>query len=405
MLQLSHNEEFVKLQNEGINYNLLGGNIVIVPNVPYLNPNKELKAGTLVIQLTTAGNTLLPPSDHTAHWVGECPSYPDGSEVRGLVNGAQTTNWGNGIVSNYFFSCKPTEYADGKYKSYYEKIKRYLLTISSPAEVLYPEECKKMRKPVIIQEEEIPFVYGDTNSSRAEILGISETMKNQKVAIVGLGGTGAYLLDYLAKCPVAEIHLYDNDFFETHNAFRSPGAASVETLSEHKTKVEYYAEVYGRMKKNIIPHCELITPENVAQLDDMDMVFICVDKVSVRVMIANHLIDNSRPFIDSGLGFDINGAGRITGQVRVTTGVNGQYDHIKDAFGNQEIDDDLYASNIQVAELNSLAAILSILKWKRMLGFYGDAAEDDASFSYNVQGNSIIPFMPANEIEDEQATE
>ena len=32
-----------------------------------------------------------------------------------------------------------------------------------------------------------------------------------KVAVIGLGGTGSYLLDALAKCPVAEIHLYDDD--------------------------------------------------------------------------------------------------------------------------------------------------------------------------------------------------
>lgn len=396
MLQLSHNDEFIRLQNDGINYNMLGGNIVLIPNVPYLNPNKELKAGTLVIQLTTAGDNLLPPHDHTAYWLGECPSYQDGTEVRGLVNGQQTKNWGNGIVSNFFLSCKPTEYSDGKYKSYYEKITRYLLTISSPAENLYPEECKKMRKPVIIQEEASPFVYGDTNSSRAEILGISETMKNQRVAIVGLGGTGAYLLDYVAKCPVTEIHLYDNDFFETHNAFRSPGAASLDKLNEHISKVEYYSGVYRHMHKHIIPHCELINKENVTLLDDMDMVFICVDKVSVRAMIANHLIDIGHPFIDSGLGFNINDNGRIAGQVRVTTGVNGQYNHIKDAFGSVDVDDDLYASNIQVAELNSFAALMSILKWKRMLGFYADDAADDQSFSYSVQGNTIIPFTNNN---------
>ena len=126
------------------------------------------------------------------------------------------------------------------------------------------------------------------------------------------------------------------------------------------------------------------------------MVFICVDKVSVRAMIANHLIDIGHPFIDSGLGFNINDNGRIAGQVRVTTGVNGQYNHIKDAFGSVDVDDDLYASNIQVAELNSFAALMSILKWKRMLGFYADDAADDQSFSYSVQGNTIIPFTNNN---------
>ena len=50
----------------------------------------------------------------------------------------------------------------------------------------------------------------------------------KKVVIVGLGGTGGYLLDLLAKTPIEEIHLYDDDIFGTHNAFRAPGAASLD---------------------------------------------------------------------------------------------------------------------------------------------------------------------------------
>ena len=57
-------------------------------------------------------------------------------------------------------------------------------------------------------------------------------LMNHKVAIIGLGGTGSYILDMLAKTPVSEIHLFDGDDFLTHNAFRSPGAASLDDLSK-----------------------------------------------------------------------------------------------------------------------------------------------------------------------------
>ena len=75
----------------------------------------------------------------------------------------------------------------------------------------------------------------------------------------------------------------------------------------------------------------------------------------------------------------------------MSTGFFGNYDHLRDAFGSQEMDDDLYRSNIQVAELNALAAILSILKWKRMLEFYGDSTSaDDLNISYTVADNTVI---------------
>lgn len=67
---------------------------------------------------------------------------------------------------------------------------------------------------------ETVFQYIDTNSSRANIEMINMKLERQKIAIIGLGGTGAYILDMVAKTPVKEIHLFDGDSFDQHNAFR-----------------------------------------------------------------------------------------------------------------------------------------------------------------------------------------
>lgn len=392
MEQLCLSEDLIRLRNEGVVFSLAGGRHLSVDGVPYLNQQKVLKSGTLVMKLATSGTTIRPPEDHTAYWIGEQPAEADGSLIKGLVNGPSSEPLDNGRRASFFLSCKQIG-PDGRYipyPDYYDKVKKHLAIISAPAKRLYPDECAKMVKPLIIQEEESPFVYGDTNASRANITGISERLENQKVAIVGLGGTGAYLLDYLAKCPVKEIHLFDDDYFDTHNAFRCPGAASIEDLNTRPRKVQYLYALYSHMHKGVVPHCVRVTEENMSVLDDMDFVFISVDSVAARTAIANHLIDLEKPFIDSGLGFEIN-QDRIVGQVRVTTGFVGNYGHLRDAFGVQEMDDDLYRSNIQVAELNSLAAILSILKWKRMLEFYGDTTTaNDLNIAYTVADNTII---------------
>jgi hypothetical protein len=43
-------------------------------------------------------------------------------------------------------------------------------------------------------------------------------------------------LDFVAKTPVEEIHLFDSDVFLQHNAFRAPGAINKERFSEHLKK-------------------------------------------------------------------------------------------------------------------------------------------------------------------------
>src|SRR5258708_40318449 len=67
------------------------------------------------------------------------------------------------------------------------------------------------------------FKFHDTLTSRAEITDLSTKFANDVVAIIGVGGTGAYVLDFLVKTPVREIRAFDLDVFHVHNAFRSPG--------------------------------------------------------------------------------------------------------------------------------------------------------------------------------------
>jgi hypothetical protein len=121
----------------------------------------------------------------------------------------------------------------------------------------------------------------------------------------------------------------------------------------------------------------------------MDIVFICVDSVSARNLIAGYLIEKGKPFIDSGMGLEkVND--QLVGQVRVTTGLPSHHLHVKEAFGDSTIDDDIYASNIQLSELNCLAANLMLIKWKRLIGIYNDQAEHDFNSVYSIGNNKLL---------------
>ena len=69
------------------------------------------------------------------------------------------------------------------------------------------------------------------------------------IAIIGLGGTGAYVLDFLVKTPVRKFgHLTDP--FHVHNAFRSPGKLEPSELG--KPKAEVYLSRYENFRTGTI---------------------------------------------------------------------------------------------------------------------------------------------------------
>jgi len=126
------------------------------------------------------------------------------------------------------------------------------------------------------------FNYPDTNSSRANINQLNEVFGNQKVAIVGIGGTGSYILDLLAKTPVKEIHIYDGDEFELHNAFRAPGAPTIEKLREKHPKTDYLCDIYKNMHRHITSHPYHIEKTNIHEMLGLSFVFICMEKGELK---------------------------------------------------------------------------------------------------------------------------
>lgn len=217
------------------------------------------------------------------------------------------------------------------------------------------------------------FKYPDTNSSRAKIELLNGKFGGMKIAIIGLGGTGAYTLDLVSKTPVAEIHIYDGDVFQLHNAFRAPGATpEIKFNSEQELfKVQYYHSIYSEMHSCIVPHAEYITKENLNKLSDFDFVFISVDKNSVRHFITHGLADMKVAFIDVGLGVNAL-EDSLMGTIRVTKGSQVKTDHLAYRIGEEEPGENDYATNIQIADLNCFNAALAVITWKKHVGFYQD---------------------------------
>ncbi len=373
MLQelVNHNEDLRKLQNEGYELEENGGYLIIhhIPYVANTNGIIDVKEdGAFVIKMNLSGIVLSKPFDHTAYFIGEYPCNIDGSPLKGVVNNSNNQNLGNGININHYLSNKPKD--NKEEVSYYEKSVRYESIISRPAMALKPDVTAKTFKPINAAIDSSPFKYVDTWSSRYDIQEINNKLKNEKIAIVGLGGTGSYILDFISKTPVKEIHLFDGDVFCTHNAFRAPGAPSVEILSKKPFKVDYFSNIYSSMRNGIIAHAVFLSEDNINEvLSDFDFVFLCVDNTAVRNMVTAYLTSHSISFIDTGIGLYVKDL-KISGQVRTTCCLKNQYDIVKQYIPQGDIHNKEYESNIQISELNALNAVFAIIKWKQTKGFY-----------------------------------
>ncbi|KAA3642038.1 MAG: ThiF family adenylyltransferase [Chloroflexi bacterium] len=363
---INHSADLKKLRDEGIQVEVRNG-LLLVSNIPYCNSNSEVMLGTIVSELTLVGEKTAKPKTHVVHFIGEYPCNKNGSPIEQIRNQSQRQEVGPGIFIDHSFSNKP---ASG-YSDYYEKIGRYISIISAPAKSIDGSATEKVFAVLEAAQDEEVFNYIDTNSSRAGIFEANSKLEGQKIAIIGLGGTGSYVLDLVAKTSVSEIHLFDGDDFLQHNAFRSPGAPSIGVLRKYQTKVHYFQSIYLDMHRNIYAHAKYVTEDNIDQLADMDFVFINVDDNKEKGEIITKLISFRVTFIDVGMGVqEVDGS--LLGILRVTTSTENVRDHIPKRISFGDGVEDEYSTNIQIAELNALNAALAVLKWKQLNGFYQD---------------------------------
>ncbi|MFZ3208759.1 MAG: ThiF family adenylyltransferase [Geobacteraceae bacterium] len=375
------------LRDEGYDLEIRSG-YLLVKDVPYVNSSKEVKFGMLVSKLILAGDVTARPDDHVAYFEGDYPCREDGKEIHQIKNQSSKRALADDVVIDHMFSAKPQP--TGYYEDYYAKVTTYAAILSGPAQVIDPKVTAKTF-PVIEpgnEDEETVFNYIDTASSRAEINLVTEKLALGKIAIVGLGGTGSYVLDLVAKTPVKEIHLFDGDTFLQHNAFRSPGAPSIDELKAKPQKTDYFKNLYSKMHRGIVNHEAYVSQVNVEELKNMDFVFLCADRGTAKKLIVEKLEEFDLPFVDVGMGVTLTDDA-LGGILRVTTSTPKHRNHVRarvsfsDGDGHNE-----YENDIQIADLNALNAALAVITWKKLFGFYRDL-ECEHHSTYTIDGNVL----------------
>jgi hypothetical protein len=364
----SHNEDVQRLLDKGYALRNDGAHLV-VRDIPYLDAERALQWGALVAKLEFIDRVRVRQDDHQAYFAGGVPHGLDSRPIPNLAGGPHTILLTKtDIIVQRSFSNKPP----GGFANFFDKIEHYVAVISGPAMSLHGANPLTFRIDAEIIGKSV-FKFHDTLTSRAEIGDLADVFRDEVIAVIGLGGSGAYMLDFMVKTPVKEVRGFDGDFYHVHNAFRSPGKLDESDLGLRKAEV--YQRRYENFREGLSLSRKYMDKFSAADLQGVTFAFVCVDKGSSRAEIFDLLIAQRIPFIDCGLGLNRK-QGPLAGALRVTYYPAEKAAELRAKQLAEEVDDpdDIYRKSVQIAELNALNACLAVIRYKQVRGFYVDEA-------------------------------
>jgi hypothetical protein len=390
--ELANRNSFVKdLHDQGYDADFVG-NYFVLYGLPYLDHGGSLQHGDLFSPVALGEEGVIEASGtHQVWWRGAKPHAQGGIEL-GIGIAAAKVQITPDRITDYAFSLKLLDDNQQRrdYRSFQEKIDTYLAVIVQPALAAYPNAtplCGIERRAI---EQKSPLRLPDTSSANYQINDIANLLRDKKVAIVGLGGTGSYILDFIARTHLDNITLFDDDTVHVHTLFRFPGFVD---SAIGKPKVEALAKQYDKWHSGIEAVIERISAENVERLRRFDFVFVSVDDGPSRRFIIDWLSAASVPYVDCGMGLNRSFDG-LNGVVRITGVDRSAYEQTVDTrhLPTENPKDAEYRKQAQIAELNALNAALAVIRFKQHFKLYDRADEsvcyllETASFEIDGEG-------------------
>jgi len=386
--ELANRNRFVKdLEEQGYHLDFVGGYFLIY-GLPYLNERGELQYGDWASPVDLSADGVIDaPSNHQAWFRGGRPHDQGGRQLR-LGGGQDRVKVANAFETDCSFSFKLNDKAGQmrSYISFEEKVLTYLDTITAPAMAAYPDATPLRAIETMAQEQGTPLRFPDTLSARYHMNDVSRLLDGKRVAIVGLGGTGSYILDFIARTHLAQIGLFDDDRVHVHTIFRIPGFIP---RAIGMLKVDALRQQYGNWHANITAFPERVTEANIERLREYDFVFLAIDHGPSRIFIADWLSANAIAFVDCGMGLNrapvgLNGVVRVTGVDRKAFDATTQTAFLPG--GDPEAGE--YRRQGQIAELNALNAALAVVWFKQHFAIY-DRLDDTASIIFETSSFEV----------------
>lgn len=206
-------------------------------------------------------------------------------------------------------------------------------------------------------------VLGDQDRDAVEWRGLLAT---EHVAVVGLGGVGAWIADFASKSDPREVHGWDHDCIEPKNILRMPGAVDPgEWIG--RPKAEWFQETYCRIRKGVHGHNVKVRADNVHDVvEGTTFAFVAVDHAEDRMMVCDSLANAGIPFVVAGLSL-----ARLDKRVKVAMRVVTAHPGLSSwrqaipQVGQSGQDD--YGS-LDMPDVYSMAAGWAVQSWRKMRG-------------------------------------
>ncbi len=212
-------------------------------------------------------------------------------------------------------------------------------------------------------------------------------LPRERVAIVGVGGTGSHILDFISRMPVAEIHLFDGDDLSPENTMRCPGLVDLAPApGQTSNKAKHHAARYADLHPNIQAFPDYVDDTNVERLARYTTVFLSIDGGKIKRRILDLCMGQRITLINVGMGVLKGQDDRLAGLLGITVCLPDAHDHVRQCFG---LDDPVQiGDNHQTIELNALNAALAVIRWKQLLGIYADNSRK-LDTCYSIANNTL----------------
>lgn len=368
---------------------IIDGGYLIVDRIPYLTSAREIAWGALICPYRNVDGVPQLDNDHQCWFAGSMPHRADGTSLEDQLVSEKQAQTVAGRTVQMRFSNKPVPIGEF-FDNHYNKLTHYIRKLSRHALAIDP--AVSATSVGSYRRREVPSVFHYANDAIAlgGLDAVADKLRLRRVCIVGMGGTGSYLLDALAKEEIERIDLYDHDIIEPKNAFRMPGAMSQGDANAGHNKALWLASYYAAMRTGVTGYPLRIDIDNVADLAGADFVFIAVDHGPSRGIIARYLVEQRIPFIDVGIGVNKRAdMAALIARAKVTL-VSPDTAHLIDELPTADDSADAVYNNIQVLEINALNAMLAVIRFKQYLGFY-IAEEHPDVIKYVSSWNSLEP--------------
>jgi molybdopterin/thiamine biosynthesis adenylyltransferase len=363
---LENHEDLKQLIEREYALSIIGAHLV-VNDVYYLDSAGALQKGRLAAPLNQpTPESLGPPVNHQMYWSGSPPHYANGSPIPKLGAGTVSLPIGETTYIRHLSNKPPEGFA-----TYSLLVEHYVSLISAPAEQKFGVSART-GATYDVPPDTSPFKVRDTFSARAEINDLNQLVANDRIAVIGLGGTGAFVLDFIVKTPVATIDAYDFDTFKVHNGFRLPGGVPMDQFGHPKTEV--LRRKYEPFRHGLTFHNKRVGAGDEDFFADTTFGFVCIDDGAARSEICEMLTRLGIEFIDVGMGVEKE-EGSLDGLIRTTLFTpETAAKAIKEVPLDRRTEEGAYRTFVQIAELNALNAAIAVMRYKQLRGFYTDDA-------------------------------